>query len=240
MGRSPLVNALPKFSATLSEDDLTEYVANQMDTLFKDGASVRPGLKRFVAAALERMEYCVMRSSFKGFHTDKDGPRYNHLHTDMHAIFLYYLSNSLYRMSGPTPLAEKSYALNKALHGLDAFYEVELPDVFAVVHPVGTVLGRATYGDYFCAYQNVSVGADLDGNHPVFGEGVVLYGGSRIVGKVIVGNNCFVSAGTSVVTSRHGPKVAFPENRTVFGPKPDEHTRLTQRNVIKDIFRPIV
>jgi len=240
MGRHHASKTASTFSMTLSVDDLTEYVAKQMDALFNDGFPVRPGLKRFVTAALERMEHCVMRTCLKGFHTDKDGPHYNHLHTDMHAIFLYYLSNSLHRMSGPTPVAEKSYALNKALHGLDAFYEVELPDVFAVVHPVGTVLGRATYGDYFCAYQNVSVGADLNGNQPFFGKGVVLYGGSRIVGNVTVGNNCFVSAGTSVVTASNRPKVVFSENRTVFGPHPNDHTRPTQRNVIKDIFRPVV
>lgn len=234
MGRPPASDAPKPFSSSLSVDDLTEYVARQMDALFTDGFPVRPQLKRYVAAALERMEHCVVCAALKGFHTERDGPRYYHLHTDQHAIFLYYLSNTAYRMNGPPPIAEKAYALNKALHGLDAFYEVELPEVFAVVHPVGTVLGRATYGNSFCAYQNVSVGADLDGNHPTFGEGVVLYGGSRVIGNVTVGDNCMVSAGTTLL----GGEV--PSGHVAFGQHPNTNTKPTRHNVIQDIFKPTV
>ncbi len=234
MGRPPANDAPQPFSASLSVEDLTEYVAKQMDALFDDGFPVRPQLKRYVTAALERMEHCVLRSGLKGFHTERAGPRYNHLHMDMHAIFLYYLANTVHGMGGPTPIAEKAYALNKALHGLDAFYEVELPSVFALVHPVGTVLGRATYGDYFCAYQNVSVGADLDGNHPTFGKGVVMYGGSRVIGAVTVGDNCMISAGTTML----GGEV--PSGHVAFGQHPNMTTKPTRHNVIEDIFKPAV
>jgi serine O-acetyltransferase len=40
-----------------------------------------------------------------------------------------------------TTLADRIYYLNKALNGLDLFYEVEMPDVFYLDHPVGTVIG---------------------------------------------------------------------------------------------------
>ncbi|MBT5240529.1 MAG: serine acetyltransferase [Rhodospirillaceae bacterium] len=233
MGRPPTPEEPPVFQASLSCDDLTEYVATQMDAFFPDGFPVRPQLKRYVTAALERMEHCVLRASLKGFHT-KDGPRYHHLHTDQHAMFLYYLSNTVFDMGGPVPVAEKTYALNKTLHSLDVFYEVELPAVFALVHPVGTVLGRATYGDYFCAYQNVSVGADLDGNHPIFGDGVVMYGGSRIVGKVTVGDNCLISAGTLILGGD------IPPNHVVFGQHPNVEAKATRHKVIENIFKPLV
>ena len=65
----------------------------------------------------------------------------------------------------------------------------ELPNVFAVQHPVGTVLGRASYSDYFMAYQNCTVGANLKGDFPSFGKCAVMYGGSRIIGKTAIGNN---------------------------------------------------
>lgn len=233
MGRPPASDKPKPFTPSLSTDDLTEYVARQMDALFTDGFPVRPQLKRYVVAALERMEHCVVRAALKGFHT-KDGPRYHHLHTDQHAMFLYYLANTAHRMGAPPPIAEKAYALNKALHGLDAFYEVELPEVFALVHPVGTVLGRATYGDYFCAYQNVSVGADLDDNHPTFGTGVVMYGGSRIIGKVTVGDNCMISAGASILRGD------VPSGHVAFGQHPAIETKPTRHDVIKDIFKPSV
>ncbi|MDG2242644.1 MAG: hypothetical protein P8L66_04020 [Rhodospirillaceae bacterium] len=233
MGRPPASDKPLVFQASLSRDDLTEYIASQMDALFPDGFPVRPQLKRYVTAALERMEHCVLRAGLKGFHT-KDGPRYHHLHTDQHAMFLYYLSNAVFKHGGPVQVAEKVYALNKALHGFDAFYEVNLPDVFAVVHPVGTVLGRATYGNYFCAYQNVSVGADLEDNHPIFGEGVVMYGGSRVIGKTTVGDNCLLSAGTTLL----GDDV--PSNHVAFGQHPNIETKPTRHNIITDIFKSAV
>ena len=233
MGPPPASDTLKPFAPSLSTDDLTDYIAKQMDALFDDGFAVRPQLKRHVTTALERMEHCVLRAGLKGFHT-KDGPRYHHLHTDQHAIFLYYLANTVHRAGGPGPIAEKAYALNKALHGLDAFYEVELPDVFALAHPVGTVLGRATYGDYFLAYQNVTIGGDLAGNHATFGEGVVMYGGSRVVGLTTVGDNCLISAGTTLL----GGEV--PSGHVAFGHHPNVKTKPSRHNVIQDIFKTVV
>ena len=87
----------------------------------------------------------------------------------------------------------------------------ELPDVFAVQHPVGTVLGRATYSDYFICYHNCTVGANLDNDYPSFGRGVVMYGGSRVIGKTVVGDNSFVSTGAIVIdggTLRAGQRAA--------------------------------
>ena len=44
------------------------------------------------------------------------------------------------------------YRQNRIQHSIDLFYEVDLPQHVMYVHPVGTVLGRATYGDYLCVY----------------------------------------------------------------------------------------
>ena len=51
----------------------------------------------------------------------------------------------VYHESNHTNLAAKVYALNKALHAIDVFYEVELPDLFCLQHPLGTMPGRARY-----------------------------------------------------------------------------------------------
>ena len=44
-------------------------------------------------------------------------------------------------------IADKIYYLNKILHSVDIYHEVELPSTFFLEHPVGTVLGRAKYQD---------------------------------------------------------------------------------------------
>src|SRR5437588_860224 len=82
------------------------------------------------------------------------------------------------RQVGDPRLAACVYGLNKALHGLDVFYEVELPTIFAFQHPVGTVLGRAHYSNYLLVYQRCTVGSTLSGESPTFEPGVVLFGGS--------------------------------------------------------------
>ena len=224
------------FSLSLPVPALLEYVARQLGTTYPD-IDEADAVMSVMTDTLDRLEHCIRHVRIKGF-WDHDGPRFNHLNSDQYAIFLYYLSNTAFG-AGYVSLAAKAYGLNKALHSLDAYYEVELPAIFALVHPVGTVLGRATYSDYFCAYQNVAVGVDpfAPGN-PAFGEGVVLYGGSRVVGNVNVGENCFVSAGTSIV-GRRGESLQIPGGHVAFG-APTFQTKRSRHHVKRDIFKDVV
>ena len=215
------------FSTTLAPPDLARYVARQMATFFPDGDETA-AVERVMKDALGRLEHCFNHARLKCFWSET-GPRFNHLHTDQSAIFLYYLSNSAFKR-GEMNVAAKAYALNKALHGLDAFYEVELPAIFTFVHPVGTVLGRATYGDYLCVYQNVTVGADPGNAHPVIGRSVILYGGSRVIGTALVGDNAVVSVGTTIL----GGEV--PAGHVAFGQHPNVRTKPTRWNARRDVF----
>jgi serine O-acetyltransferase len=214
---------------SLARNDLALYVGKQLENVFPDGADLND-LPRFVDLALGRIEHCFSRVRLKGFFAN-DEARFSHWHSDQYAIFLYYLSNSAFRERPGHPIADKAYALNKALHALDAFYEVELPDVFAVQHPVGTVLGRANYSDYFICYHNCTVGANLENDYPSFGRGVVMYGGSRVIGNTAVGDNTFVSTGAIVIDGG-----ALAADSVLHGIYPKAHRSLTSRNVVRDIF----
>ena len=220
---------MPVLATSLTPNALADYVGRQIAAFFPDRDESN-AVRTVMDDALARVEHCFSHVRIKGFWS-ATGPQFNHLHTDQYAIFLYYLANTAFRQ-GELSIAAKCYALNKALHALDAFYEVELPAIFALVHPVGTVLGRATYGDYFCAYQNVSVGANLSDVHPVIGTGVVMYGGSRVIGAVRVGDNCFVSAGVALL----GGDV--PTNHIAFGGHPPV-VKPTKRNVRREIFKDV-
>lgn len=214
---------------SLGPDELAAYVASQVGAFFPDERVDAAQLARPLARALERAEHCFSNVGRKYFAQD-DRTVFNHLNTDQYAMFLYLLSNTVFRMEESPSIAAKVYALNKALHSIDAFYEVELPDVFLFQHPVGTVLGRATYGDYFCAYQRCSVGASLDGAYPTIGRGVVMYGGSAIIGAARIGDNCLLSVGTTVMDAD------IPSNSVVFGASPGLSVRSTSRDVVRDIF----
>jgi serine O-acetyltransferase len=214
---------------SLGHHELAVYVRRQFENLFPDGADLGD-LPAFIDIALGRIEHCFSRVRLKGFFANGEA-RFSHWHSDQYAIFLYYLANTAFREKPGHPIADKAYALNKALHALDAFYEVELPDVFAVQHPVGTVLGRATYADYFICYHNCTVGANLENDYPSFGRGIVMYGGSRVIGKTAVGDNSFVSTGAIVIDGG-----ALAGDSVLHGICPNARRSATSRNVVRDIF----
>lgn len=215
--------------ASLSTPDLAAYLARQVTAFFPDRSLAATGLAPYVGRGLERLEHCFSRLRLKYF--DAAGqPRFDHLHTDQYAMFLYFVANSIYRMEGDRNVAAKVYALNKALHSLDAFYEVELPEVFALQHPVGTVLGRAAYGNYFLAYQRCSVGSNLRGEYPRLGEGVVMFGGSAVVGNCRIAGNCWLSVGTIVMDQD------VPAASVVFGRSPRLIVKPTHRDVVREMF----
>ncbi len=214
---------------SIQKTDLISYVNRQLDTFFPDGATVGDS-SRVVGVALDRLEHCFSHIRVKRYFDD-DGPLFDHLHTDQYAMFLYFLSNSAFKEEQHL-LAKKTYVLNKALHAVDILYEVNLPDIFCLAHPMGTTLGKASYSDYFCCYHNCTVGSNLEGEYPKLGRGVVMYSGSRVVGRSLLADNTFVATG-AIVRDRTG----LPANSVLHGVYPNDKVSMTQRNVIRDVFR---
>ena len=208
---------------------LTRYVVRQLNNLLPDSEVDAQAMALFVEKAMKRTEYCFSRINDKYFF-DGRHVRFNHLNTDQYAMFLYYLSNTIWLEEKDDELASKVYYLNKALNGLDAFYEVNLPDIFLLVHPIGTVLGRGEYKDYFVAYQRVTVGGNIDLEHPVLGKGIAMYGGSALIGNCKIGDNCLISTGTIVMESN------IPQDMVVFGKYPDISYKRTKKNVVERYF----
>jgi serine O-acetyltransferase len=214
---------------SLSTDALGSYVSGQLTAWFPDQRVSAQTMGPYVQRALERTEYCFSRVTVKYF--ERDGqPWFNHLHTDQYAMFLYFLSNTVHREDGDPSLAGKVYALNKALHAVDVFYEVVLPEVFFFQHPVGTVLGRATYGNYLAVYQRCSIGSNMEGEGPVLGDGIVLFGGSGIIGRCTVGDNAWLSVNAMVMDRD------VPADSLVFGQSPHNVVKPTTRRVISRFF----
>lgn len=213
---------------TLSNDALAAYLARQMSNVFPDREVAAAELTPFVEGGLERLAQCFARISDKYLPAGRE-QLFNHRHTDHYAMFLYLVANTIRRRQGNLELADKAYALNKALHAIDVYHEVELPEVFFFQHPLGTVLGRAHYGNYFMVYQRCTVGAK-DQVYPTIGEGVVMFGGSAIIGDCTVGSNVWLSSGTTVL----GQDV--PDDSVVFGQSPNIAVKPTQRNIVRDLF----
>lgn len=160
----------------------------------------------------------------------------------------------LYRMAraqfldGNVRRATELYAEIRQYHACELYYEVELPSILRFIHPLGSVLGRATYADHLVVYQQVSVGSDVDGGRPTFTGPCVLFPGSKIIGNVKVGANVWVTAGT-IIEARPGHPIAIPDNRVVFPglnlPLPSDDNQLpkisfdwrpTKRSVVERFF----
>lgn len=116
--------------------------------------------------------------------------------------------------------ADKIYYLNKILHSIDWYCGIELPKHFMVEHPLGSVLGRANYGDYLFIYQGVTIGANIGSNdyreiYPVLGEKVIFYSNAKVLGNAHIGNNVIFSANTCVIDED------IPCNSIVYGATPN-------------------
>lgn len=136
----------------------------------------------------------------------------------MNCIFLYWLSRKLF-LSKRTDLADKVYYLNKTLNSVELFYEVKLPDIWTCEHPLGSVMGRATYSDYFSFYQGCTVGGNFkkDGTivYPQIGHHVKMFSNSKILGDCNIGNNVIISANCYIKDQD------VPNDTIVFGQSPN-------------------
>lgn len=175
---------------SLTKSELIEYVLKQINTFYPDKHIKPQSVSLGMDLALERTEYCFSHIKVKGY--QKDGQVYfYHLHSDQYSQFLYYLANSIWKLGGDSTVCDKLILLNKALHGIWVSYKGELPDIFLLTHPVGTVLGNAKYANGLVVSQNVTVNTneDLNGNPaPVLGRGLFLSAGVKIIGNKSIGD----------------------------------------------------
>jgi len=81
-------------------------------------------------------------------------------------------------------------------------------------HGMGVVIGEtAIVGDDVTLYQGVTLGGtgkEHGKRHPTLEDSVVVGGGAKILGNIIVGKNCRIGAGSVVLRN-------VPENSTVVG-----------------------
>lgn len=201
---------------------IRDFLVRQLNTLYGINDNDLFYIDKHLEEAIIRTLYCF--SHIKNKYYQKDD--INTLHTGQYMTFLYYLSNSIFanEIKGTdsysdynTPqrnICDKIYCLNKLMSSCEVYYEVELPDYFLVEHPVGSVIGRGTFGTGFVFFQGCTVG----GNHssyPVIGNNVFMYSNSKILGNCHIGNNVLIGANTYIKDTD------IPDNVMVFGQYPN-------------------
>jgi serine O-acetyltransferase len=199
---------------SVNRAELATLVAKQIETLFLLWPGEREHLDHAIDATLARAEHCFAETDNKYYRKDDD-VFFNPFHSGQYTIFLYFLSREIAHAEGADSLlADRVYYLNKALNGLDLYHQVRMPDVFMLDHPVGSVLGRADYGEYFRFSQGCTVGNNR-GIYPVIGRRVTLLSGATIVGASRIGDDVIVAANTFIKDTD------VPDAALVFGASPD-------------------
>lgn len=209
--------------------EIQRLVVHQVKCFFgaKDGQMDLLNEKN-IKEAIIRTENCLNKMNNKYYVSTNYPPngesRINLYNSVMNCIFLYWLSRNLF-LSSDFRLADQIYYLNKMLNSVELFYEVTLPSVWSCEHPLGSVMGRASYGDYFFFYQGCTVGGNIrkDGAivYPVIGDHVKMYSNSKILGNSHIGDHTIISANcyikdqdvpSRVIVFGQSPNLEFKEN----------------------------
>ena len=107
------------------QQQLLLYLDRQLQNFFPDNQpDVLAILSRHMDEALTRLQHCI--NAVKMWKVDE----FDYLHSSQYAIFLYYLSNTIWSNEKHQRLCTKIFYLNKALNGIDLFYEIEMPEIF--------------------------------------------------------------------------------------------------------------
>lgn len=208
-----------------SENEYLMFLEKQLSNFFPDMESGGNLIRNHFKSALLRTIHCV--NSVKLWNLDEFDP----FHSSQNTIFLYYLSNTIWKSSGNTEIPLRLFLLNKALNGIDCFYEIELPEKFFIGHSVGIVLAKAKYSNYLALYQNSTVGKNA-GIAPVIETGVVMFPNTAVIGKSVARRGTIISQGVSVINQEtESNKYVFQgiNGKLVF--------KTPTHSVLSDIFR---
>lgn len=184
--------------SNISNSDLSIYTISQVERFFPDESKIEFRVFcKYVDKAFERLEHCFSFINSKYFTENKETV-FDYLHGDHYSMFLYFLSNTIFTANYDIDVSKKLFLLNKALFGIDIFYEIYLPDIFLFVHPLGTVIGRGKFDNNLIIYQGCNIGGNHD-TYPTIGKYVTLHPNVSILGRCKIGDNCEFGANSMII-----------------------------------------
>ncbi len=210
----------------IPKEEILDLLQRQLSNFYGVSPYESKLLHRHFDAVMEKIDYNFSHNPNKYYSKMQDGVKHTYFdpfHSCQWTIFLYTMARHNYLWSREQSaeeqdrarmLSDKIYLLSKIISGADLYYEVELPSIFMCEHPTGTVIGRATYGDYFTFSQGSTVGQN-HGIYPVIKDHVTLLSDAKIVGNCTIGSYSLISANTYIKDQD------IPEKSLVFGSSPN-------------------
>jgi serine O-acetyltransferase len=198
----------------IPKEAIITSLIKQLSSFFNLSANEINTLNTLSEEVFKRCEINFLENRNKYYSKEKQA-YFNPYHSGQYNVFLYYFSNTVFKEEkNQEKLADKLYYLNKIMNSCDLFYEVELPDFFMLDQPVGAVLGRAKYGDFFIFTQGCTVGSNK-GISPIIGNHVTMAAHSKVFGNSNIGKNTILGVDACVKDEN------IPDNSLVFGQSPN-------------------
>ena len=141
--------------------------------------------------ACEKYIFCLSKKNLK------HSPKYLIRHSDEYCSFLIFLARQAY-LSENISLATSSYLINRRMNSFDCFYTREIPDIFHLEHPIGSIIGNSKLKNFLVIYQGVTIGSNLNSQSPTIDESVILFPNSTVIGSTKIGTNCAIGAGVQI------------------------------------------
>jgi len=129
------------------------------------------------------------------------------------AILHYRMAHELFRL-GATLVARMMTEIAHSLTGIDIHPGATISGSFFIDHGTGVVIGEtAVIGEHVRIYQAVTLGAKRfptdengvllkgDARHPIVEDGVVIYAGATILGRVKIGQNSVIGGNVWLTSS---------------------------------------
>jgi serine O-acetyltransferase len=134
-------------------------------------------------------------------------------YSGLHAVWFYRMNHWLWN-HGLFLLARMLSQAARFLTGIEIHPAAKIGRRLFIDHGHGVVIGEtAIVGDDVTLYQGVTLGGtgkEHGKRHPTLEDNVVVGGGAKILGNIVVGKNCRIGAGSVVLRN-------VPENSTVVG-----------------------
>jgi len=131
----------------------------------------------------------------------------------LHAVWFYRVNHWMWN-HGWQLMARWLSQVARWVTGIEIHPAAKIGRRLFIDHGMGVVIGEtAIVGDDVTLYQGVTLGGtgkEMGKRHPTLEDNVVVGGGAKILGNIIVGKNCRIGAGSVVLRN-------VPENSTVVG-----------------------
>jgi serine O-acetyltransferase len=152
------------------------------------------------------------------------------LYSGLHALWGYRFHHWLWIHGWQFPARALSQ-LARLITGIEIHPGAQIGRRFFIDHGMGVVIGETTLvGDDVTLYQGVTLGGtgkESGKRHPTIGDNVVVGAGAKVLGNIVVGENCRIGSGSVVLRD-------VPDNSTVVGVPGHIIFRAGKRVVITD------